>query len=70
MTKKITKETISLSESKPRVLPERQGTVQGHRDGFGLLGIKERIYEMHGKINIVSKPKFGTSLIIQMPIQK
>jgi ribonuclease R len=37
MSKKITKETISLSESKSRQLPERQGTVQGHRDGFGFV---------------------------------
>ena len=46
------------------------GFSKSHRDGFGLLGIKERIYEMHGKINIVSKPKLGTRLTIQLPLQK
>jgi len=46
------------------------GFSKSHRDGFGLLGIKERIYEMHGKINIVSKPKLGARLTIQLPLQK
>jgi two-component system sensor histidine kinase UhpB len=46
------------------------GFSKSHRDGFGLLGIKERIHEMNGKISIESKPKFGTILTIQLPIQK
>ncbi len=46
------------------------GFSKPHRDGFGLLGIKERIYEIHGKINIISKPKLGTALSIQLPLQK
>lgn len=46
------------------------GFSKSHRDGFGLLGIKERIHEMNGKINIVSKPKCGTTLTMQLPIQK
>ena len=46
------------------------GFSRSHRDGFGLLGIKERIHEMNGKINIVSKPKFGATLTMQLPIQK
>ena len=37
MTRKNTKETLVLSESKARKLPEKQGTVQGHRDGFGFV---------------------------------
>jgi signal transduction histidine kinase len=32
------------------------------------MGIKERIYEMHGNMNIVSKPKLGTKLTIQLPL--
>ena len=44
------------------------GFSKSHRDGFGLLGIKERIYEMHGKINVESKPKLGTRLTIQLPL--
>jgi two-component system sensor histidine kinase UhpB len=46
------------------------GFSKSHRDGFGLMGIKERIYEMHGNMNIVSKPKLGTKLTIQLPLQK
>jgi two-component system sensor histidine kinase UhpB len=46
------------------------GFSKTHRDGFGLLGIKERIHEMHGKIKIVSKPKLGTTFTVQLPIQK
>lgn len=46
------------------------GFSKPHRDGFGLLGIKERIYEIHGKINIISKPKLGAALSIQLPLQK
>jgi ribonuclease R len=37
MTRKNTKETLVLSEAKARKLPEKQGTVQGHRDGFGFV---------------------------------
>jgi two-component system sensor histidine kinase UhpB len=44
------------------------GFSKSHRDGFGLMGIKERIYEMHGNMNIVSKPKLGTKLTIQLPL--
>jgi two-component system sensor histidine kinase UhpB len=46
------------------------GFSKSHRDGFGLLGIKERIHEINGKINIVSKPKLGTKLTIQLPLKK
>ena len=46
------------------------GFSKSHRDGFGLLGIKERIHEMNGKINIVSQSKRGTTLTIQLPIRK
>lgn len=37
MTRKITKNTLALSEAKAKKLPEKQGTVQGHRDGFGFV---------------------------------
>ncbi len=37
MTKKSTKGTLALSEANARKLPEKQGTVQGHRDGFGFV---------------------------------
>ncbi|MFM1807166.1 MAG: hypothetical protein RL212_1425 [Pseudomonadota bacterium] len=37
MTKKNNKGTLALSEAKARNLPEKQGTVQGHRDGFGFV---------------------------------
>ncbi len=37
MTKKSTKGTLALSESKAKNLPEKQGTVQSHRDGFGFV---------------------------------
>lgn len=37
MTRKNTKETLALSEVKSKKLPEKNGTVQGHRDGFGFV---------------------------------
>jgi len=46
------------------------GFSKSHRDGFGLLGIKERIHEIHGKINIVSNSKLGTNFTIQLPLEK
>jgi len=46
------------------------GFSKSHRDGFGLLGIKDRIHEMNGKINIVSQSKRGTTLTIQLPLRK
>ena len=37
MTKKSNKGTLALSDAIARQLPEKQGTVQGHRDGFGFV---------------------------------
>lgn len=37
MTRKTTKTTLSLTEAKSRKVPEKIGTVQGHRDGFGFV---------------------------------
>ena len=45
------------------------GLSKSHRDGFGLLGMKERINEIHGKFNIKSDSKLGTNLTIQLPLK-
>ena len=44
------------------------GFSKTHRDGFGLSGMRERINEIHGKINIVSNINQGVNLNIQLPI--
>jgi two-component system sensor histidine kinase UhpB len=46
------------------------GFSKSHHDGFGLLGIKERIHEIQGKINIVSNSKLGTTFTIELPLKK
>ena len=44
------------------------GFSKSHRDGFGLLGIKERIHEMNGKIKVESAINRGVNFNIQLPI--
>jgi two-component system sensor histidine kinase UhpB len=46
------------------------GFSKSHRDGFGLSGMRERINEIHGKINIVSDINRGLKLSIQLPITR
>jgi two-component system, NarL family, sensor histidine kinase UhpB len=46
------------------------GLSKTHRDGFGLSGMRERINEIHGKINIVSDINQGVKLNIQLPITR
>jgi len=46
------------------------GLRKSHQDGFGLSGMRERINEIHGKINIVSTINRGVKLNIQLPITR
>ncbi|RBP42313.1 PAS domain S-box-containing protein [Roseimicrobium gellanilyticum] len=44
-------------------------TAEGH-DGFGLIGIRERVETMGGRIHIRSKARRGTSIGICIPMEK
>jgi two-component system sensor histidine kinase UhpB len=50
------------------VIDDGVGFSKTHRDGFGLSGMRERINEIHGKINIVSDINQGVQLKIQLPM--
>jgi len=52
------------------VIDDGVGFSKIHRDGFGLSGMRERINEIHGKINIVSNINRGVKLNIQLPITR
>jgi two-component system sensor histidine kinase UhpB len=52
------------------VIDDGVGLSKSHRDGFGLSGIRERINEIKGKINIVSDINRGVKLNIQLPITR
>jgi two-component system sensor histidine kinase UhpB len=52
------------------VIDDGIGLSKTHRDGFGLSGMRERINEIHGKINIVSDINQGVKLNIQLPIHR
>jgi two-component system sensor histidine kinase UhpB len=52
------------------VIDDGIGFSKSHRDGFGLSGIRERINEINGKINITSELNQGVKLKIQLPILK
>lgn len=39
------------------------------RDGYGLLGMRERVELLNGQFNILSEPGKGTSISINIPIQ-
>jgi signal transduction histidine kinase len=36
-------------------------------DGFGLLGIRERVEDMGGELTIQSRPDTGTAVVIVLP---
>ena len=42
----------------------------GHSKGFGLVGIRERLSQIKGNLEIRSKPGQGTELVVTIPIQK
>ena len=46
------------------------GFKKSHRDGFGLSGMRERINEIHGRINIAGDINRGVKLNIQLPITR
>ena len=50
------------------VIDDGVGFNKSHRDGFGLTGMRERINEINGKINIMSDINRGVKLSIQLPI--
>jgi two-component system sensor histidine kinase UhpB len=50
------------------VIDDGIGLSKTHRDGFGLSGMRERINEIYGKINIVSDINQGVKLNIQLPV--
>ena len=52
------------------VIDDGIGFSKSHRDGFGLSGMRERINEINGKINIMSELNQGVKLKIQLPILK
>jgi len=52
------------------VIDDGVGLSKSHQDGFGLSGMRERINEIHGKINITSKMNQGVQLNIQLPITR
>jgi two-component system sensor histidine kinase UhpB len=52
------------------VIDDGVGFNKSHRDGFGLSGMRERINEINGKINIMSELNQGVKLKIQLPILK
>ena len=52
------------------VMDDGVGFKKSHRDGFGLSGMRERINEIHGKINIASDINRGVHLNIQLPITR
>jgi signal transduction histidine kinase len=40
----------------------------GPRTGLGLLGLDERVRELHGRLTIDSAPGLGTTLRVTMPV--
>jgi two-component system sensor histidine kinase UhpB len=52
------------------VIDDGIGLSKAHQDGFGLSGMRERINEIHGKINITSDINQGVQLNIQLPVTR
>ena len=39
-------------------------------DGFGLLGMRERVALLAGHLEITSRPAAGTTVAVQLPVQR
>ena len=64
------KKNMSINTIKIEVIDDGIGFSKSHRDGFGLTGMRERINEINGKINILSKFNQGVKINIQLPIKQ
>jgi two-component system sensor histidine kinase UhpB len=52
------------------VIDDGVGLSKSHRDGFGLIGMRERINEINGKMNIMSDINQGVQFNIQLPVMR
>jgi two-component system sensor histidine kinase UhpB len=52
------------------VIDDGIGFSKSHQDGFGLSGMRERINEIDGKINITSNINQGVQFNIQLPVRR
>jgi PAS domain S-box-containing protein len=43
------------------------GNVKVKTDSYGLIGMKERVYLMDGKISITGRPGIGTTVLVEIP---
>jgi two-component system sensor histidine kinase UhpB len=64
------KKNKSIAMIDIEVMDDGVGFKKSHRDGFGLSGMRERISEIDGKINITSDSKQGVHLKIQLPVTR
>jgi signal transduction histidine kinase len=62
------KKNKSIAMINIEVIDDGVGFNKSHRDGFGLSGMRERIYEINGKINIASNINQGVQFNIQLPV--
>jgi two-component system sensor histidine kinase UhpB len=62
------KKNKSIAMINIEVIDDGVGFNKSHRDGFGLSGMRERIYEIDGKINITSNINQGVQFNIQLPV--
>ena len=68
---------VSLNIKKPWIKLEikddgkgiSENNTENHNASFGIFGMKERASILGGNLEIVSKPKEGTSIILELPIQ-
>jgi len=37
------------------------------QDSYRLIGMKERIYLLAGKLTVIGKPEIGTTVFVEMP---
>ena len=64
------KKNKSIAMIDIEVIDDGVGFNKSHRDGFGLSGMRERINEIDGKINITSNINQGVQFNIQLPITR
>jgi signal transduction histidine kinase len=64
------KKNKSIAMIDIEVIDDGVGLTKSHRDGFGLSGMRERINEIDGKINITSEINQGVQFNIQLPVKR
>ncbi|HYW71717.1 MAG TPA: two-component regulator propeller domain-containing protein [Pyrinomonadaceae bacterium] len=70
ITRNAREASILIEDDGQGFAPDAAAVENGHRGGFGLIGIAERVRILHGTYEIDSRPQGGTRIHIRIPLRE